>query len=271
MSRPEWFVQLIRLAYPYRALAARATRLPLLGSLVERWFFDGDRLLYLPKDRLLSVDEPIPLPGEMVLPSQIVEHFVTQAGTIWIMDHCICRQASHCDDFPVDLGCLFLGEAAARINPRLGRPVTAQEALEHLRRCREAGLVHMVGRNKLDLVWLGTGPGDRLLTVCNCCPCCCLWAMLPHLAPDIGAKVTRMPGVSVSVRDACIGCESCTDGICFAGAIELQAGRAVIGDRCKGCGRCVEVCPVEAIELTVENGDFIRDSISQLAALVDVS
>jgi ferredoxin len=264
-------VQLIKLAFPYRSLAARATRVPLVGHLVDRWLFDGDHLIYLPKDQLLPIDESIDLPGEVVLPSQVVEHFVTQAGTHWIMDRCLCRDASHCEDYPIDLGCLFLGEAAAGINPKLGRPVSAQEALEHVRRCREVGLVHMIGRNKLDLMWLGTGPGDRLLTICNCCPCCCLWGMLPHLAPEIGAKVNRMQGVSVHVGDACIGCGSCAEDICFAGAIRVVSGRAMIDDTCKGCGRCVEVCPEGAIELAVEHEGFVQESISRLSSLVDVS
>jgi hypothetical protein len=90
------------------------------------------------------------------------------------MNTCLCRDAKQCKDYPIDLGCLFLGEAALGINPRLGRGVTKREALEHIRRCREAGLVHLIGRNKLDTVWLGVGPGDKLLTICHCCPCCCL-------------------------------------------------------------------------------------------------
>jgi len=90
-------------------------------------------------------------------------------------------------------------EAASRIDPRLGRPVTREEAHAHVRRAGEAGLVHVIGRNKLDAVWLDAWPGEKLLTVCNCCPCCCLWKMLPNLADGIGAKVTKMEGVELAV------------------------------------------------------------------------
>jgi ferredoxin len=271
MSRPLWFVSLLKKAFPGRFLAARATRLPLLGRIADRWFFDGDDLVYLPQDRVIPVNRPIDLPGEMVLPSQVVEHFIETADYHWIMNGCICREANQCQDYPLDLGCLFLGEAVLGINSQLGRRVTREEALEHVRRCREAGLVHLIGRNKLDTLWLGVGPGDKLLTICNCCPCCCLWRVLPHVAPQIGAKITRMPGVTVTVNDACVGCGTCTRGICFVDAIQVTNGRAAITDECRGCGRCVDVCPQGAIEICIEGDQFVANSITHISRLVNVS
>jgi ferredoxin len=270
VSRPLWFVALLKAGFPGRFTLAQLTRLPLVGDLVDRWLFWGDDLMVLPRDRVVAVNQPIETGGEMALPSQVVAHFVREAKVHWIMDRCICRDASGCQDYPVDLGCLFLGEAAAGINPRLGRRVTQEEALAHVARCQVAGLVHLVGRNKLDQVWLGVGPGERLLTVCNCCPCCCLWRMLPDIAPRIGTKVGRMPGVTVRVSDRCIGCGSCTAGVCFVDAIQMEEGRAVIGEECRGCGRCVAVCPNEAIELRIE-GQVVEASIARIAALVELS
>ena len=277
MSRPKWFVDLLKVAFPGRSLAARATHVPFVGGVIDRMLFEGDHLIYLPKDSALQtgavirVDEPVDLPGEVVLPSRVVDHFIQEASTHWIMNTCICRDASHCEDYPVDLGCLFLGEAASGIDPRLGRPVTKEDAFEHVRRCREAGLVHLIGRNKLDTVWLDVGPGDRLMTICNCCPCCCLWRMLPHLSPQIGSKVMGMPGVTVRASEECVGCGTCTEGICFADAIRLEDGRAVIGDACRCCGRCVEVCPQGAIELSLDHRQVVAESVSQISPLVRVN
>jgi len=157
------------------------------------------------------------------------------------------------------------------INPQLGHRVTREEALVHAERCREAGLVHMVGRNKLDTLWLGVGPGSKLLTICNCCPCCCLWRVIPHVASKIGAKVSRMPGVTVSVTEQCTGCGDCTKKVCFVEAIHQIDGRAVISDVCRGCGRCIDVCPQQAIKLTFVGDGFVAASIARLAPLVDVS
>ena len=271
MSRPIWFVKLIQKFFPLRFTLARLTRIPLVGRITDRLLFEGDDIIYLPQDRVIPVNQSLDRPGEMVLPSQVVEHFIEKASYHWIMDFCICRDSMGCKDYPIDLGCLFLGEAVLGINPRLGRRVTKAEALEHVRRCREAGLVHLIGRNKLDTVWLGVGPGDKLLTICNCCPCCCLWRVLPHIAPQIGTKTTRMPGVTVTVTDRCVGCGTCTQDVCFVDAIRLVNGRAVINDECRGCGRCVDVCPEQAIEITIVNDQFVEESISRLSSLVDVS
>ena len=275
MARPLWFVNLIEKAFPSRFRVAKLTRLPIVGQLIDYVLFEGDDLIYLPKDDVvqdvIQIGQSIEGAGNMVLPSQVVEHFIEQANYHWIMNFCICREANHCEDYPINLGCLFLGEAVLGINPRIGRRVTKTEALEHARRCREAGLVHMIGRNKLDSVWLGASPGHKLLTICNCCPCCCLWKVIPQIAPAIGDKVTKMPGVTVTVTERCVGCGTCTQGVCFVDAIQLDGQRAVIGDACRGCGRCVEICPEQAIELSIDDARFVEKSIERLSPLVDIS
>jgi ferredoxin len=270
LARPLWFVNLIKKAFPQRFWFARLTNLPLVGELVNWGVFNGDDLLYLPTDRSIVINEPIPNPGVFVLPSKIVEHFIENASHHWVMDYCLCRESSKCEDYSTQLGCLFLGEAVMQINPRLGRLVTKEEAHKHVQRCREAGLVHMVGRNKLDVLWLGAGPGEKLLTICSCCPCCCLWKMLPEITPQISSKVNRLPGVSVQVSDDCLGCGDCTDEVCFVHAIQLVDGQAVIGSQCRGCGRCVDICPNEAIELSIQEVDYVDHAIQRITQLVDV-
>jgi ferredoxin len=269
MARPIWLVALIRAGFPARFLLAGLTRWPGVGRLLEKWLFAGDDLVVLPSDRVIKIDRQVDMTDQVALPSMLVERFINEANYHWIMDNCICRQASNCPDYPVGLGCLFLGEAVLGINPALGRRVSREEALAHAEKCREAGLVHLIGRNKLDAVWLGVGPGNKLLTICNCCPCCCLWKMLPVVSGDISSRVNKLPGVSVKVMDGCSGCGICADNVCFVNAVSMVDGVAVISGDCRGCGRCALACPVDAIVVEYDSGSVDRVA-ENIRSLVDV-
>ncbi|MCJ7653503.1 MAG: 4Fe-4S binding protein [Actinobacteria bacterium] len=271
MSKPMWFVKIVKLGFPTRFITARLTKVPVIGKLMERWLFEGDSIIILPRENVVPVGEPVDTPENVLLPSKVVEHFIERANYHWIMNTCICRESMKCKDYPADLGCLFLGEAVLDINPKLGHLVTKEEALEHARRCREAGLYHLIGRNKLDSVWLGARPPSKLLTICNCCTCCCLWRIIPFVSDSISSGVTRMSGVEVRVTERCIGCGTCTEGVCLVDDIRLEGDHAVHGEACRGCGHCVEVCPEGAIEISIKDLDFVRHAIDRLSPLVDIS
>jgi ferredoxin len=271
MASPYGIKTLIRRTFARRYALARLTRRPFFGRLVDRLLFEGDDLMVLPGDHVVPVNRSLAPREDTAVPSQVLEHLIRQATFHWKMDFCICRDASRCRDYPVEMGCLFLGDAARHINPKFGRRVSAQEALDHARRCRDLGLVHLIGRNKLDSVWLNAGPAEKLLTVCNCCPCCCLWKILPEISPVISGKLTRMPGIALRVTEACTGCAICTRAVCFVNAIAIKDGRAVIGEACRGCGRCVAACPSQAIELRIEDAAFIETAVCRISAVVEIA
>jgi MinD superfamily P-loop ATPase len=80
-----------------------------------------------------------------------------------------------------------------------------------------------------------------------------------------------MPGVEVKVTDRCTGCGICAEDVCLVDNIRLEGDQAVIGEACRGCGHCVEVCPEQAIEITIEDDAFVTDAIERITPLVDVS
>jgi ferredoxin len=216
------------------------------------------------------IDEAIDNQENYVVPSDVVDHFIKEAQHIFLMDACICREAAGCQDYDHGIGCIFLGEAVLEINPKLGRLVDQETAIAHLERAREAGLVHLIGRDKIDAVWMGVKPYTKLMTICNCCACCCLFRFLPNLAPKLQKKVERMPGVMFEVNDHCVGCGRCTEHVCFINAIQLENGRAKIGEDCRGCGNCVETCPHGAIQVVIAREDYIENAIRRLSEAVDV-
>jgi len=271
MARPLWFVNLLEKTFPNIKLIAKLTRVPIVGKFIDFLLFKGDNIFYLTQDKIISINIEVEKESDMVLPSKVLDYFINKAKYHWIMNVCICRESMQCKDYPINLGCLFLGEAVLGINPQLGRLVTKEEALDHIKKCKEAGLVHMIGRNRLDKQWLGVSPGLKLLSICNCDPCCCLWRIAPVVAPKIGSKVHKMPGVSLMVTDKCIGCGTCMQGICFVDAIHMVDNRAKISKECRGCGRCVEICPQNAIELTINDKEYVEKSIRQIDKIVDVT
>jgi ferredoxin len=273
MPRSRFFIWLLKKGFPLRSVFARFTKVPLLGRMMDYMLFHEDDILYLPKDEVttIKINQQIEQNGSMVIPSKVIDYFIEKANYHWIMDWCICRSASSCKHYPIELGCLFLGEAAMKIDPKLGREVSKEEALRHIRECQEAGLVHLIGRNKLDTFWLKVGPSHKLLTICNCCDCCCLWRILPHVSSKISSKVNKMPGVVISVEEEeCIGCGTCKE-VCFVKAIEIKDQKSVISDACRGCGRCVASCPQNAMTLTIDSIKDLDNSIEKIEALVDVT
>ena len=270
MTRPLWFVHLLKKTFPNVKLIAKLTRLPILRKIIDKLLFTGDEIFYLPLDNVIEVNQSVQDLEEIVLPSQILEYFINKASYHWIMNFCICRESMQCKNYPINLGCLFLGRAVLEINPNLGRLVSKEEALEHLRKCKEAGLVHMIGRNKLDKEWLGVRDGCQLLSICNCCPCCCLWRISPILHPEIGKKIKRMPGIRFYVDENCVACGTCTNGICFVDAIKIRGNIAEIDDECRGCGRCMDVCAQKAIKMEISDDFSIKEIFNELEKLVNL-
>lgn len=271
MGRSVKYVNRLKKLYGKANFLVKLAKFPLIKRWVRKQV-QNDTLFYLTKDTVIPVDQEVQTPDDIILPSKIVEHFIKKANNIWIMDFCICREGAECENYPRDLGCIFMGDAVLNINPEFGKLVSKKEALEHVEKCREAGLVHTIGRNKLDAVWLGAWPEEKLLTICNCCECCCISQYVAKLGPKIGKAAVKLPGVSVNVSGNCLGCGICAKDVCLFEAIKLKQKKAVINqDKCRACGRCIEVCPQKAISLTIENQRFIHDTIERVDALVDIS
>ena len=257
-------------------LAAFTKRSKLFNRVVTKTLFDGDDMVVLPMDdvvraRRIEMDMDFEDGGEStVLPSDIVKDIIDRSSDIFIMNFCLCRESNECDDFPRDRGCVFLGKGVHRIPEDFGHISTREEAKRYIDECTDLGLVHIIGRNKLDSIWLNTGHKRDLMTICNCCPCCCLWNMTRNISDEIGGVFKRLDGVSVSVDvDRCIGCGSCHD-ICFTKAVTIDNGKCSIDPgMCRGCGRCVEVCPTDSITLEFD-GSVVGREVDRIHSLVDL-
>ncbi len=227
-----------------------------------------DELVCLPSNKIV-IDQKINS-KEIVLPTRIIEHFIDESSYRVIMNECICRSSNGCKDFPHNFGCIFMGEAARGIHPKLCREVSREEAKEHIRKAQDKGMINLAGKAYFDALWLDlTGDHKRLFTVCNCCPCCCISIAVPYLSPYMTNWFVKLPGVEVTVSDDCVGCGNCVD-VCVFGGIVMKGNKAAILDKCKACGRCVNVCKSDAIELTINDDSYIRTVIERLSDRVNV-
>ncbi len=238
---------------------------PLLGSLLRPCFDDeGNRAVIIP------VQEAVHGAESAVLPFSLLTPLISMASERFILNRCLCRQGERCHSYPQELGCIFLGDGVAEIDPALGRRVDVKGALAHTQHAMVAGLMPTVVHSAFD-AWLLDIPYRRALAVCFCCDCCCSVRQGLRSGPAaFWDTVVRLPGLSFHVGLQCTGCSVCLD-LCPVSAISLDNGRAITGEGCKGCGRCAAACPAETIELhLVEGADAGRRLAEQFARRTEI-
>jgi len=59
MARPLWFVNLLKFTFPNIKLIAKLTRIPIIGKVFDLLLFEGDEIIYLTKDRIISINKEI--------------------------------------------------------------------------------------------------------------------------------------------------------------------------------------------------------------------
>lgn len=258
---------MIRLSWPIMIVAKRLSSYPPFKWIINPFFaYPWNEVTAIP------IQETVVPPDNLVLPRRVVERFVSSVDDLFILDECICRTKLGCKEYPADLGCMALGPSIKRLHPSHGRRVTREEAIEHVRKASKAGLIANVAHVWIDPVAFGLTNFTRLMFICFCCDCCCLYRThMQKRGPNLERAYQGLPGVSITVDAAkCTGCNLCVDR-CFVAAMELKDGVASPGESCKGCGRCVEICPEGALTLSIEDEDTLyRQLISRVSEVSDI-
>lgn len=258
MGRKKYQIDLALRLWPLTRLAKRLGRVTpfrqMAGLVASDKAFRGS---------FIPVGESIEIPPSAAAPRAILEDFIRRSAARAIVHECPCRKGQGCQNHPVDLGCLILGRASLDVDATVGRQATVDEALAHLDRALEAGLLPLLGHLKIDKYIFGLSDYDRFLTMCFCCSCCCVVRTgMRNLVGAYPSSLVRLEGVSVEVADGCSGCGECVPA-CPVENVTIENGRAVIGGMCLGCGTCAATCPRGQIAVRVMPGskpalDFAR-------------
>ena len=115
-----------------------------------------------------------------VVPYKVLEYFINKASNI-VLRTCPCRERWECKDHDISLGCIFMGDDTKNmaLSPDEGYVATKEQALEHVRKAIDNGLVPLLGRN-VGEAENGHGVRDtgKFLSGCFCCECCCIGVKL---------------------------------------------------------------------------------------------
>jgi Fe-S-cluster-containing hydrogenase component 2 len=171
------------------------------------------------------------------LPLDVISEVVKREEAWIAVAECYCRKTKDlvgkgCEH-PLETCFTFNDLAQGLVKTGYGRKIGYDEAMQILRQCEEAGLVHHIDNCLEDA-----------RTLCNCCPCCCAAIKISGQRQEQGQTSIIAPSRYVAEHDAakCTLQEDCVSR-CPARARSIRSGRLVMEPAlCTGCGLCVTAC-----------------------------
>jgi Pyruvate/2-oxoacid:ferredoxin oxidoreductase delta subunit len=221
----------------------RLSRVPVIGWPVGK--IVGGRNL-----KVITVPMGLKLQSESaILPADAARRLVESASYIAGLNVCICRESHKCKDYPVDDGCMFLGEGARTIRHTGARELTKEEALGRLDRAKRLGLVNNIIWSSNEMKILGADQ-KRTVELCSCCPCCCLMFKTRDGSRAFMDSFKGFGVCKVVNADECTHCTNCERACPFRAIRASRQSEPYIDvSICKGCGRCEMACKHEVLKV----------------------
>jgi len=193
--------------------------------------------------RIVPVEKHIDQKFDTVMPCEDVKKLVDRFDDIAVA-YCYCRHQKDLLDKSCSVtderkNCLFFGSTARFfISRKFAEPITGDQAKQILEKAEKDGLVHKAFHEKYD-----TNKDE--MAICNCCKCCC--ETFQSYYRGSSPTVTYTSYIARVDAESCTGCEVCVD-ICPMEAIEMNDEIARIDDsKCIGCGLCAYHCAAESL------------------------
>lgn len=243
------------------------SKLPLFRNLLTSRVDGNDIGYFIPINQSIGTFE------KYTLPVKVFKHFIEKASNIVMLEDCPCRRIHECQDHDHSLGCMHMGEDTKKLvlPGDVAHVATKEEALERVQLAVDNGLIPLLGRAMDEAVGFGVEDTGHFLSMCFCCPCCCIDIPIMKYGSSSLLNLSKIKGLSVIVdKDLCVGCGECLEACVFDG-MEMIDEKANVLERCVGCGRCETACPNDAISITIEDSSGVDELIKQLEAHVDVT
>jgi Pyruvate/2-oxoacid:ferredoxin oxidoreductase delta subunit len=199
-----------------------------------------------PVPRIVSVEEEVnAATGDKIMPAEEVSRIIDRCDQVALAT-CYCRHGKDLLDDPCKVtddksNCFLLGKSAQFASKYdFAKSISKDEAKRILAKAADDGLVHKAFHIHLN-------PELEEEAICSCCKCCCgIFQMYYSGAMSYHCFTNYLAVVD---EDACSLCEACVD-VCPMETIEMTDETAVVGEeKCIGCGVCAHQCPEEAIEM----------------------
>ncbi len=243
------------------------SKLPVFRNLLTSRVDGNDIGYFIPINKSLGTFE------SRTLPVKVFEHFIEKASNIVMLEDCPCRRIHECKDHDHSLGCMHMGDDTLNLvlPEDVAHVATKEEALERVRLAADNGLIPLLGRAMDEAVGFGVEDTGHFLSMCFCCPCCCIDIPIMKHASSSLLNLSKIEGLSVNVdKELCVGCGECIEACVFDG-MEMIDEKANVLERCVGCGRCETACPNEAISIEISDSRGVDELIKALEANVDVT
>ncbi len=209
-------------------------------------------------DKTIPVDRAVEVPEGKIYSTEGVTAVIEKygdAGQIAVTN-CLCRQQRALAGDPCRLDLpqeahLWIGPFANHVvQYGYGRRISKQEAYELIQTVRDRGGVHEVMHTRMDVE---NEPG---LSLCSCCwDCCTALGNYNRGVMPLSVKAYYM--ASLPDKSRCTLCGRCVE-FCPVSAMQIKNNALVHDpDLCIGCGQCAYQCPEEAVVM-VSNERVVR-------------
>ena len=194
-----------------------------------------------PIDRVVPVEKEVDIPQDLVLPYWDVKNIIEKYDLI-SATYCYCRNWKENLGDPCKIehpkqNCLQFGRFAKfYIDHNFGRSISKEEAIQILKEAEDNGLVHKAVHLQ--------DPNLEEIGICNCCNCCC--ALFQFYKRGLLPFYTLTSHIANLDKNMCKGCGICVEK-CPIEAIQLIGSISFTDkERCMGCGICAHHCPENA-------------------------